>query len=130
MTDQRTATPAATTPTSAAAPEGAEGAAEAAQVADPSRRQFFRRFAGEVATSAAQLVGVAAEVRDRSAAQAAVLLGDPAGADATVPGASAGTSPTGFRTPFRFESDTVLLLIDQRALPDALVEAPVRSASG
>jgi methylthioribose-1-phosphate isomerase len=37
--------------------------------------------------------------------------------------------PTGFRTPFRFESDNVLLVIDQRKLPDALVEMPVRSAS-
>jgi methylthioribose-1-phosphate isomerase len=34
----------------------------------------------------------------------------------------------GFRTPFRFASDDVLLLIDQRQLPDRLVEVPVRSA--
>ncbi|MBI3745207.1 MAG: S-methyl-5-thioribose-1-phosphate isomerase [Chloroflexi bacterium] len=36
--------------------------------------------------------------------------------------------PTGFRTPFRFESDAVLLVIDQRALPETLIEIPVRSA--
>ena len=38
-----------------------------------------------------------------------------------------GTAPTGFRTPFR-EDDGVLYLIDQRALPDALVEVENRSA--
>ena len=38
-------------------------------------------------------------------------------------------APTGFRTPFRFESDNVLLVIDQRKLPDELVEVPVRSGS-
>ncbi|MBI2763708.1 MAG: S-methyl-5-thioribose-1-phosphate isomerase [Chloroflexi bacterium] len=37
-------------------------------------------------------------------------------------------NPTGFRTPFRFESDHVLLVIDQRTLPNVLVELPVRSA--
>ena len=35
--------------------------------------------------------------------------------------------PTGFRTPFR-EDGGVLYLIDQRRLPDALVEYPCRSA--
>src|SRR5262249_19320074 len=34
-----------------------------------------------------------------------------------------------FRTPFRFESDNVLLVIDQRKLPDQLVEVPIRGAS-
>ena len=76
------------------------------------------------------------ELRDRSAAEASSLLGEPragrvtpvatpAGAAAADPGAA----PTGFRTPFRFESDAVLVVIDQRKLPDALVEMPVRSAS-
>jgi methylthioribose-1-phosphate isomerase len=94
-------------------------------VADPGRRQFFRRFAGDVITSAAQVVGAVTDLRDRSAAEAGILLGGPAqGADA-----EAGGAPTGFRTPFRFESDTVLLVMDQRKLPDQLVEMPVRSAS-
>jgi methylthioribose-1-phosphate isomerase len=108
-----------------------------AEPADPSRRQFFRRFAGDVVTSAAQVVGVVSELRDRSAAEASALLGEPL-ADAAA--ASNGTNgqvaaeepdgpPTGFRTPFRFESDDVLLVIDQRKLPDALVEVPVRTAS-
>ena len=48
-------------------------------MADPTRRQFFRRFAGEVVTSAAQVVTVVTDLRDRSAAEAVQLL-DPAGA--------------------------------------------------
>ena len=50
------------------------------------------------------------------------LLG-PAG-DATIQTPS---GPTGFRTPFR-EDGGVIYLIDQRRLPDALVEYPCRSA--
>ena len=109
---------------------------------DPSRRQFFRRFAGEVVTSAATVVGAVTELRDRSAAEAATLLGEPLASTTTpAPGVAAGpgveaagsgaagSAPTGFRTPFRFESDRVLLLIDQRKLPDALEEVPIRSAS-
>ena len=97
---------------------------------DPTRRQFFRRFAGEVVTSAAQVVGAVTELRDRSAAEAAALL-DPDGVAASAAAAETepAAPPTGFRTPFRFESDNVLLLIDQRKLPDELVEVPVRSAS-
>jgi methylthioribose-1-phosphate isomerase len=105
---------------------------------DPTRRQFFRRFAGDVVSSAAQVVGAVTELRDRSAAGASALLGEPLAAGGDANGASSGAgwptgaadgAPTGFRTPFRFESDNVLLVIDQRKLPDALVEMPVRSAS-
>lgn len=110
---------------------------EAVEPVDPSRRQFFRRFAGDMLTSAAQVVGVVTELRDRSAAEASALLGEtttattaaPPGADDPVAEDLAGAPPTGFRTPFRFESDKVLLVIDQRQLPDALVEVPVRRAS-
>jgi len=119
---------------------------------DPSRRRFFRQFAGEIAASAAQVVGAVAEVRDRSAAEAQALLGPveeamggttgrtgartgPASRAArapiakAVPDRAAGTeAPTGFRTPFRFDADDVLLVIDQRELPDTLVEIPIRHA--
>ena len=100
---------------------------------DPTRRQFFRRFAGEVVTSAAQVVGAVTELRDRSAAEAAALL-DPDGVETSAAAATAAETeppapPTGFRTPFRFETDNVLLVIDQRKLPDELVEVPVRSGS-
>ncbi len=105
---------------------------------DPSRRRFFRQFAGDVVSSAAQVVGTIGAVRDQSAAEARKLLrGDlvAAEAGATIGAAADPTAasamappPTGFRTPFRFDADDVLLIIDQRALPDALVEVPVRSA--
>ncbi|MEA2673932.1 MAG: methylthioribose-phosphate isomerase [Chloroflexota bacterium] len=132
MTDQRTE------PTPPPSEPPADSRANA-EPADPGRRRFFRQFAGEVLSSAAQVVGAVGELRDRSAAEASALLGEtrPAAA-ATLGAASAGMAtpepagdgpPTGFRTPFRFESDNVLLVIDQRKLPDALVEMPVRSAS-
>ncbi len=102
--------------------------------ADPSRRRFFRQFADEVVASAAQVVGAVGSVRDRSAAEADLILrGDVDGAGAGAAGAEPPratgiANPTGFRTPFRFESDQVLLVIDQRALPDTLIELPIRSA--
>jgi methylthioribose-1-phosphate isomerase len=116
------------------------------QPADPSRRQFFRRFAGEVLTSASQVASVVADLRDRSAAEASELLGEGTGATTAAGGvATSGAAaplvgsdghliqppasgPAGFRTPFRFESDDVLLVIDQRRLPDTLLESPVRGA--
>ena len=107
---------------------------------NPTRRQFFRQFAGDVVTSAAQVVGAVADLRDRSAAEAAAMLGEPGlttVAPAGGPGVALGVglgltadgAPTGFRTPFRFESDDTLLVIDQRRLPDALLEVPVRNAA-
>ena len=132
-------------PASVAAPDDGAAVAAPEAVMDPGRRQFFRRFAGDMLTSAAQVVGVVTDLRDRSAAEASALLGDPAPAASgngasrrAAPVASNGTeasaatpaeAPTGFRTPFRFESDNVLMVIDQRKLPDQLVEMPVRSAS-
>ncbi len=124
---------------------------------DPSRRRFFRQLAGEVMTSAAQVVGAVESLRDQTAAQARDLLAggaEPGGAadprggrSAAIAAINAGPSaraaggepsasgsaperPTGFRTPFRFsdEDDALLLVIDQRALPEALVEVPVHSA--
>jgi methylthioribose-1-phosphate isomerase len=107
--------------------------------ADPSRRQFFRRFAGEVISGAGQVVGAVTELRDRSAAEASALLGQPPDATDAAAAGTAGAGapeeapalgpPIGFRTPFRFESDEVLLVIDQRRLPDNLVEVRVRTAA-
>jgi methylthioribose-1-phosphate isomerase len=129
MTDQRTEP---TPPPSDPPADPPAGPPASAEPADPGRRRFFRQFAGEVLSSAAQVVGVVGELRDRSAAEASALLGEtrPAAAATPVTSEPAGDGPpTGFRTPFRFESDNVLLVIDQRKLPDALVEMPVRSAS-
>ena len=113
---------------------------------DPSRRRFFRQFAGDIVSSAANVAGAVAEIRDRSAAEAQAILAPPEAAPparaarglktgvAARDAASARVAPeapnapAGFRTPFRFDDDDVLLLIDQRRLPDELVEVPVRSA--
>jgi methylthioribose-1-phosphate isomerase len=113
---------------------------------DPTRRQFFRRFAGDVLASAVNVVGAVEGLRDAAADEAVSLLRDgqpaapaplpsvvpnrpwasaPAGQPAT-PGPDAG--PRGFRTPFRMASEDVLLVIDQRRLPDELIEVPVRGA--
>ncbi|MBA3876399.1 MAG: S-methyl-5-thioribose-1-phosphate isomerase [Anaerolinea sp.] len=42
--------------------------------------------------------------------------------------AAGGAAPSGFRTPFRFDAADTLLVIDQRALPDELIELPVHNA--
>jgi methylthioribose-1-phosphate isomerase len=124
---------------------GAPGRPAAEPPFDVQRRQFFRRFAGELISSAGQVVGAVTELRDRSAAEASVLLGPRGlgiGASGGANGATAGDAtattagdgvtgdaPAGFRTPFRFDTDDVLLLIDQRRLPDQLIEVPVRSSN-
>jgi methylthioribose-1-phosphate isomerase len=115
---------------------------------DSERRQFFRRFAGELINGAGQVVGAVTELRDRSAAEASALLNQ-GGSNGSTPAAPTQTrttpaksarvveappppvieAPTGFRTPFRFESDDTLLVIDQRQLPDRLVEVRVQSAN-
>jgi methylthioribose-1-phosphate isomerase len=98
---------------------------------DLGRRGFFRAFAGELFQTAATVAG-AAQALQRASAEAASAILDPASAagllgiaDGAATGEPAG--PRGFRTPFR-EDDGVLFLIDQRRLPEALVEYPCRSA--
>jgi methylthioribose-1-phosphate isomerase len=111
---------------------------------DPTRREFFRRFAGDLVSSAAQLSKAVADLRQESAAEAAALLADGSAPSAGVAaevaprtlavatglGADADPTPTpsGFRTPFRLDADDNLTLIDQRRLPDELVEVTVRGA--
>ena len=108
--------------------------------ADPTRREFFRRFAGDLIASAAEVSKVVADLRDQSASEAAALLGEGTGpgdatstgaADGTgLTGAAAGGPPSGFRTPFRLGPDDVLLVVDQRALPDQLIEVQVHGSPG
>jgi methylthioribose-1-phosphate isomerase len=105
--------------------------AEPAPEVDLGRRGFFRAFAGELFQTAATVAG-AAQALQRASAEAASAILDPASA-AGLLGAADDTAtrgpeaPRGFRTPFR-EDDGVLYLIDQRRLPDALVEYSCRSA--
>ena len=99
---------------------------------DLARRRFFRQFAGELIQTAATVAG-AAQALQRASAEAAGAILDPAAAvlrAATDGGESVADTPagppTGFRTPFR-EGDDLLYLIDQRRLPDELVEVEVQN---
>ncbi|OGO53721.1 MAG: S-methyl-5-thioribose-1-phosphate isomerase, partial [Chloroflexi bacterium RBG_16_69_14] len=117
--------------TGSASPPPAAGSVAPPPPVDLGRRRFFRAFAGELIQGAATLAGAAQALQQASAEAASAIL-NPEGAaallgpvgDATVQTPS---GPTGFRTPFR-EDGGVLYLIDQRRLPDALVEYPCRSA--
>ncbi len=126
MTDETGPTPDAPTP-----PDPTPAAARPAEGADLARRRFFRDFAGELVQSAATVVG-AAQALQRASTEAASAILDP-GSFAEVPppvtrlDAPTGP-PTGFRTPFREDGDT-LYLIDQRKLPDVLEEVPCRSGA-
>jgi methylthioribose-1-phosphate isomerase len=92
--------------------------------ADVGRRRFFRQFAGELIHGAAGVVG-AAQALQRASAEAASAILDPS----SVSGAAAvPVPPTGFRAAFR-ESPGVLHIVDQRQLPDRLVEFDARSAA-
>jgi methylthioribose-1-phosphate isomerase len=103
--------------------------------ADPTRRRFFRAFAGDVATSVGSMIGVAQTLQAESASAAREILGvvDPVVAqlvDAPSPRARGpfDASTAGYRAPFRLDDD-VIYLIDQRQLPDVLQEIEVRGAA-
>ena len=128
-------TPAAAAPLAAPPPTGL--ARPPAPPVDFGRRRFFRAFAGELIHTAATVAGAASALQQASAEAAGAIL-NPAGAEkllgpagdqvsATDAGTIVLSGPTGFRTAFR-EDGGVLYLIDQRRLPDTLVEYPVRSA--
>ena len=126
--------PESVSPAPGEAPPGAGDAAPPAGSVDASRRRFFRQFAGEVFQSAATVVG-AAQALQRASAEAArdILESDPDSATGGAGGVGAGAAsaaapPTGFRTPFR-ESPGMIHLIDQRKLPDQLIEHDCRSAA-
>jgi len=119
-------------------PSEAERApADTAPEVDLGRRRFFRQFAGELIQSAATVAGAAQALQKASVEAAAGIL-DPSTGAAMIAGAVAdpGTAtadaappaPTGFRTPFREDGD-VLYMIDQRLLPDRLVEVEHRSGA-
>lgn len=107
-----------------------DGTTETPAVADAGRRRFFRDFAGEMLNTAASVVG-AASVLQRSSLAAATALLDPDGtaeALAANTGAVGTERPSGFRTAFRFAADDRLVVVDQRRIPEALVEYEIRSA--
>ncbi len=98
---------------------------------DLARRHFFRAFADQIVHTAATVAGVAGELQRTSAEAASVILrGDvdqarrgAAPRDMDNPPAGA---PAGFRTAFRWD-DRRLILIDQRQLPNELVEVTCES---
>jgi methylthioribose-1-phosphate isomerase len=97
---------------------------------DLGRRRFFRQFAGELIQTAATVAGAAQALQQASAEAASAILtpgGESPLAGAPDEVAAPAVGPSGFRTPFR-EDAGVLYLIDQRRLPDELVEYPCRSA--
>jgi methylthioribose-1-phosphate isomerase len=98
---------------------------------DLGRRRFFRQFAGELVNTAATMAGAAQALQRVSAEAAAGILNPESGAASlagTLRGPDMPTAPTGFRTPFR-EDPGVVHIIDQRQLPEALVEVDNRSAA-
>ena len=129
-------------------PADSNGQIERAPVADPDsapepggadlgRRRFFRQFAGELANTAATVVG-AAQALQRTSAELAGAILDPtrldldgtatAGADAGVAPGADPAAQSAFRTAFRIDGDTIRF-VDQRALPRAVVEHPAISAA-
>ena len=110
-----------------------------------ARRRFFRAFVSDAMKTAASVVGVAGALQRTSAEMAGTLLGAAAEPrEETVPapgppdfngGAGAAQAPAApaapaatFRSPFRLETDSIILL-DQRRLPDELVEVSCQSAA-
>jgi methylthioribose-1-phosphate isomerase len=113
-----------TAPGDAATPEGG---------ADLGRRRFFRQFAGDLANTAATMMG-AAQALQRTSAELASAILDPAQAalDEVAEGVVSGDgdAPAGaaFRTSFRVDGQTIVF-VDQRALPRAVVEHSAVSAA-
>ena len=109
------------------APAGPSGGA------DLDRRRFFRQFAGDLANSAATVVGVAQALQRTSAELAGAIL-DPTRVELGEPIADVGgavepaaTTPV-FRTSFRVDGPAILF-VDQRALPAAAPEHAAESAA-
>lgn len=95
--------------------------------ADLARRRFFRQFAGEVVRSAATVTG-AAGIFQRSLTDASWASLDPAAVAGVVPGPGAAGIGPDIRAAFRIDGDR-LLVIDQRLLPDQLVEFPIATSA-
>jgi eIF-2B alpha/beta/delta-like uncharacterized protein len=114
--------------------------AESITPPDPNRRRFFRQFAGDVMSSMGSVIGAAQLLQQESAQAARELLGEEpqehqdasgsaaAAADATAPPREERAAGAGFRAPFRWDGD-VCWVVDQRRLPDVLVDLEVRGAA-
>ena len=116
-----------------------------AGAADLGRRRFFRQLAGELVQAAATVAGAAGALQ-RTSTEAANALRGPArtlDADGGTSDGHPGWTPdevdfdpitltairgTRFRTTFRLE-DEALILVDQRRLPDEVIEYPCWTAA-
>jgi hypothetical protein len=102
--------------------------------ADLARRRFFREFAGEIASTAATVLGAAQALQRTSGELAGVLLDptrlDSPAAPVAVPLDQAAPAETGpvFRTAFRMDGATIRF-VDQRTLPRSLTEYAASSAA-
>jgi methylthioribose-1-phosphate isomerase len=96
--------------------------------ADLGRRRFFRQFAGDLANTAATMVGAAQALQRTSAEMASAIL-DPtrAALEEAAAEAADAAGPT-FRTAFRLDGP-VIRFVDQRALPLKVVEHSADSAA-
>ena len=107
---------------------------------DPNRRLFFRQVARDAVSSVGNVVGVAQSIQESSADAARELLGspprdaaregDPAEATVTPDGEPIplDASAAGWRAPYRWDGD-VCRVVDQRRLPDTLVDLELRGAA-
>jgi methylthioribose-1-phosphate isomerase len=130
--------------TDAAAPADLLSAAEPVPPArgpDLGRRRFFRQFAGELASTAATMVGTVQAIQRTSAELAGAILdpersaAEPAGrlapspAAAALAGLAAAAEPSAaYRTSFRLEGPAIVF-VDQRALPSGVVEHSASSTA-
>ncbi len=97
---------------------------------DPTRRRFFRQFAGDVVTSVGSVLGAAQLLQQESAEAARDILGT-TGATGGAPVSTVreeDATGAGFRAPFRWDGD-VCRVVDQRRLPDVLTDLEVRGAA-
>ncbi len=98
--------------------------------ADLARRRFFRQFAGDVFTSVGSVLGAAQALQQQSAEAARELLAVSDPVVAPVRPAEIDASTAGYRAPFRWDADAdVAWVVDQRRLPDVIVELEVRGAA-
>ncbi len=120
MTDERRPAPEPTAPGTIAPVAAAVDPEEARRL---DRRRFFRSFAADAMKTAATVVGAAGALRETSAGMASAFLGsvNAPPAAVAVTAAAPAEPPSGFRSAFRLETEQVVLL-DQRRLPDELVE--------
>lgn len=97
--------------------------------ADLGRRRFFRQFAGDLANTAATMVG-AAQALQRTSAELASAILDPTreALDEAASGDGSAGAGSQFRTSFRVDAGTIWF-VDQRALPRAVVEHSVGTAA-